>query len=96
MRTSEELDRMHDDVVRRFPAGLTFEQFRLVTLESADESGKVYPHSLSDWIKRQSMLFHMSLKEGLIEHRGRHDEPFNWHITDKGRAWLREQPGPQS
>lgn len=91
MRTPEELDRMHDDVVRRYPGGLTPLQFRIVTLESADENGKVYPHSVADWFRRQSMLFAMSWKEGLIESKNRHDEPYDWRITDKGREWLAEQ-----
>lgn len=35
----------HSDVVKRFPGGLTPVQFRMLTLESADEDGKVDPPS---------------------------------------------------
>lgn len=89
MRTAEELDRMHDDVVRRFPSGLTPDQFRLVTLESADEDGKVYPHSIADVLLQHSMLLHMAVKDGLIDNRGGgYNKPYDWHITQKGRDWL--------
>lgn len=90
MRTREELDRMHDEVVERFPSGITPDQYRLVTLESADEDGKVYPHTIGDPFKQHSMLLKMSWQEGLLENRGKgYNAPFDWHITEKGREWLR-------
>lgn len=84
MRTAEELDQMHEAIVAKYPGGINFEQYNRVVLESADEDGKVYPHSLANWFTQQSALMKMMF-DGLITHRGRHDEPFNWHITDKGR-----------
>jgi hypothetical protein len=90
MRGAEELDAMHDAIVKRFPRGLTGEQFTMVTLESADEDGRVYPHSIADWCLQQSLLMGMFMKDGLIAPgwRGYH-EPMWWKITDKGREWLR-------
>jgi hypothetical protein len=86
MRTESELDRMHEDIVARFPIGLTPCQFVQVTLESADEDGRVYPHSITDCFARHSLLTRMWL-DGLIENRGgAHNKPFEWYITEKGRA----------
>lgn len=92
VRTAEELDRMHDAVVARFPGGLTPKQFAIVTLESADEDGRVYPHAVADFFKKHSMLITMCHIEGLLEpgwHR--HDQPMWWKITQKGREWLAAQ-----
>lgn len=89
-RTDKELDDLHDSVVARFPGGITPKQFALVTLESADEDGRVYPHSIESWFLRQSIIMKMFM-DGLIENRGRgYNAPYEWHITDKGRDWLRE------
>jgi hypothetical protein len=94
MRTADELDRRHEEVVARFPGGLTREQFQLVTLESADDDGRVYPHSVADWFAQQSLLMGMWM-EGLIDHRDGPHKPFRWLITDKGREWLRTHaPSP--
>lgn len=87
MRTSEELDRMHKAGMTRFPAGCTIEQFAILTLESADDDGRLYPYSLADFFKQHSWLFTLLVK-GLIDNRSRHDEPMKWYITDKGREWL--------
>ena len=95
MRTAEDLDRMHDAVVARFPNGLTPHQFRLTTLESADTEGRVYPHSVADKFRRYSMLIAMCHIEGLLDpgwHR--HDQPMWWKITQKGRDWLAAQTTP--
>lgn len=93
MRTSEELDRMHEAVVARFPGGLTGKQFMLVTLESADEDGRVYPPSIAGGLMAQtSLLMSMCWYEDVIApgwHR--HDQPMWWKITQKGRDWLAAQ-----
>lgn len=101
MKTEAELDRMHDDVVARFPGGLNQKQFRLVTLESADEddNGRVYPHSLADWCRVQSWLIGMWM-DGLLEHwddgsgRPRMHQPMRYCITDKGRNYLEYECSP--
>lgn len=87
MRSSEELDLLHEAGVKRFPAGCSREQFAILTLESADETDLVYPHSLADFFGQHSWLFWM-LVEGLIVNRSKHNEPMRWFITDKGREWL--------
>lgn len=89
MRSSEELDKMHDAVVARFPESMTPHQFKIVTLESADEDGRLYPHSIADWFLQQSLLTGMWMLENLIEPGWRgHHEPMWWKITNTGRAWL--------
>ena len=87
MRTAEELDRRFDETVKRFPDGMSAAQFRQVTLESADEDGKIYPHDLQNWFHRQSILMSMFF-DGLIQNRGGYNKPFDWYITDKGRELL--------
>lgn len=101
MRNDAELDRMHDAVVARFPGGLSVEQFRLVTLESAndEEDGLVYPPGIaSDGhpLIRQSLLISMWF-DRLLEHwddrsgRPHMHQPSRYQITDAGRAWLVER-----
>jgi hypothetical protein len=87
-RTEADLDQMHENVIARFPGGVTPKQFYLVTLESADDDGRVYPHSILDVFKQHSLLLGMMM-DGLIVNRGRgYNSPYEWHITDQGRAWL--------
>ena len=57
-----ELDRLLDEIVARFPGGLTPEQYRRVVLESADEDGLLYLHSLANWWHRQSLLMGMFME----------------------------------
>lgn len=73
-------------VAEQFPDGLTPQQFRLVTLESADETGQVYPPLLADWFAMMSLLIGMFMDE-LITRRAKPDESGPWFITDKGKAW---------
>lgn len=96
MKTDAELDRMHDAVVARFPGGLTVAQFRQVVLESADEEGRVYPHSIAvqgEPLAQISLLIGMWF-DGLLAHmddgsgRPRWHQPMQHRITDKGRAYL--------
>lgn len=77
----------HEDVVQRYPGGLTPAQFRREVLASADDDGKLDPPALADWFKRQSLLIGMWM-DGLIELRGKgRDQPmWPWFITEKGRA----------
>lgn len=86
--TDKEWQKRHDQIVKAYPGGMTAEQYRRVVLESADEDGTVYPHSLANWFHQQSILMSM-LFDGLLCTRNRWDEPFDWHITDKGRSRLR-------
>lgn len=90
-------EQRHEDVVRRFPGGLSPRQFRALALESADEDGKLDPPSLADWFATQSLLLGMFF-DGLIEKRCRRDEAGPWFITEKGMAAQGEpvaQPGEQ-
>jgi hypothetical protein len=70
----------HEDVVRRYPGGLTPAQFRDETLASADEDGKLDPPALADWFKQQSLLMKMWM-DGLIERRCRRDEAGPWYLS---------------
>jgi len=73
-------------VVAKYPSGLTAKQFRLATLESADEAGRVYP----PWVKfttGMSIIIGMQL-DGLLTRPGGHHSAGPWYITDKGRAAL--------
>lgn len=87
MPTEEELDRRHAEIVAKYPGGLTPKQYRKVVLESADEDGRLYPHSLSSFFDQTSLLLGMYMDD-LITRRGRHNEPGSWYITDKGREAL--------
>ena len=80
----------HEDVVRRYPGGLTPRQFRHETLASADDGGKLDPPALADWFKQKSLLIGMWM-DGLIELRGKgRDQPMGpWFITGKGRSAAR-------
>lgn len=100
-KTNAELDAMHANIVARYTAGLTPQQYRRVILESADETdaGRVYPHSISvpgDPLFQTSFLFSM-LFDGLLAHwddgsgRPRPQQPLRYKITDKGREWLAER-----
>jgi hypothetical protein len=83
----------HQQVVRRFPGGLTPKQFVQVALESADEDGKIDPPSLADWFAGQSILIGMWLSD-LIERRCRRDEAGPYFITEKGREFLKTPNSP--
>ena len=96
MKTEAELDAMHEAIVARFPAGLTPTQYRQVILESADEDGRVYPHSVSvpgEPFAQQSLLIGMWF-DGLLEQihdgsgRPNWHQPLQYKITDRGRAAL--------
>jgi hypothetical protein len=98
MRTQADLNRLHDEVVAKYPGGLTKVQFRIVTLESADEDddGRVYPPSLANFCQVQSWLMELAFMDGLLTHwddgsglPAMH-QPMRYKITDKGRAWLKE------
>lgn len=93
MRTDAELDVMHDDVVARYPEGMTPAQYRQVVLESADSEGRVYPHSIDNYFTKTSLLIGMWF-DGLLTHwddgsgRPIKQQPSNYRITDKGRDAL--------
>ena len=83
-----EIDKLHADIRDRYPDGLNYEQFKRVTLESADEDGRVYPPELTGFGTFQ-MILKMSL-DGLLQYRGTHQTPYlpNHFITDLGRSAL--------
>lgn len=78
----------HEDVVRRYPGGLTPAQFRHETLASADEDGKLDPPDLADQWARKSLLIGMYM-EGLIEQRGPGKRAYErsgpYYLTEAGR-----------
>jgi hypothetical protein len=84
-------DERHEDVVRRYPGGLTPAQFKLETLRSAGDDDKLDPPALADWFKQKSLLISMWM-DGLIELRGTgRDQPMApWFITQRGRKQLGE------
>lgn len=99
MRSEAELDQRHEGTVKRFPGGLTLQQFRLVTLESADDEdeGRVYPPSIQG-VPGNPLIYHSLLTamwfDGLLVHlddgsgRPQWHQPIRYKITDKGRAEL--------
>lgn len=106
MRTEADLDKLHDDVVARYPGGMTPEQFRIATLESADDDdeGRVYPPSVScanQPLIQQSLLIGMWMDK-LLDHyddksgRPQMHQPMHYRITDAGRAWLKERAAPSA
>ena len=79
-------DAIQDEFYRRYgDAPISYEQYKLEVLATADENGKLYPPSLVEWQARFSWLMKMFF-ERLIESDSRHDEPMRWRITDAGRA----------
>ena len=58
-------------------------QFRQVTLESADDDGKLEPPSIQDGFAGQSLLMGMFIK-GLITKRYNMNERGPWYITKQG------------
>lgn len=77
----------HEDVVRRYPGGLSPAQFRHEALASADEDGKLAPPALADWWTRTSLLIGMYM-EGLIEQRGpgrAYERTGPYYLTEAGR-----------
>jgi hypothetical protein len=86
---AEELrEKMHAEVVAKYPNGLTPKQFRYLTLSRTDEDGCVEVPSIQDWWAAQSMIMGMCI-EGLITRKCRRDEKGPYYITDKGREALR-------
>lgn len=83
-------DERHEDVLRRYPAGLTVEQFRHETLMSADADGKLDPPSITDGLTREGLLICMSI-DGLIKnYKNPVMHPGDWRITDEGRAAIQK------
>lgn len=84
------VDERHEDVVRRYPAGLTVEQFRHETLMSADADGKLDPPSITDGLTREGLLICMSIAGLIKNHKHPVRYPGDWRITDKGRAAIQK------
>jgi hypothetical protein len=82
----------HADIMKRFPVGITPAQFRMLTLESADQDGKIDPPSVADWFAAQSILIAMWM-DGLIERRGGRNDSGPWFITAKGIAATQKEEG---
>lgn len=59
---------------------ITRARFRELTIESADEDGRLNPPTLADWWVQQSLLIGMYM-DGLIERRG--DGP----MWNRGGPW---------
>ena len=94
MRSDAELDAMHDAVVARFPGGISPADYRRVVLESADDAGRVYPHSLSNMFHQHSLIIGMFF-EGLIRTDSPRNAPAIWKITEAGRAALSTDEVPK-
>jgi len=75
--------------MRRFPGGLSWDQFVYVVLESArDETGLVEAPSLvGNFFDRHSRMMRLFM-DGLIDSSGGHNDPLRWRITPKGREVL--------
>jgi hypothetical protein len=89
MRTEPEINALHEAIRYRFPCGLSYEQFKLVTLETADDEGRVYPPPLLE-METFRMLTKMSLFDKLLDYRGTHHTPYipNHFINQIGRDYL--------
>ena len=79
-------DERHEDIVRRYPGGLTPVQYCHEALASADDGDLIDPPSIADWFTQSGILLRMWM-DGLIELRGKgRDQPLGpWYITKKGR-----------
>lgn len=84
--TDEERDRRHEEVMRRFPGGLSWEQFVYCTLESARDEGDLieFPSLTINQLDSHSLALRMFM-DGLIVSRGGYHSPLRWRITRKGR-----------
>ena len=86
MRSEQELNVLHDTIVRNYPGGLTVQQFRTLTLESADEDGRLYPPSINSF-SGYSILVGMFMDD-LIKRHAVPNEKGPWYLTAKGREAL--------
>jgi hypothetical protein len=87
--THEQRDSRHEEVMRRFPGGLSWEQFVYCTLESArDETDLVEIPSVTGNIFDLHSNELRMLMDGLIMHREGPYAPIRWRITPKGREML--------
>lgn len=78
-------DRVQDDALARYPNGLTTAEFKLVTLQSADEDGRLYPLNIG--LRTFGVMVEMHIKDKTVEPGWQgHHEPCWWRITDAGRA----------
>lgn len=89
MLNDSEIDALHEDIRKRYPGGLSYEQFKIATLGTADDEGRVYPPPLEGFGTFQ-MLTKMSLFDRLLDYRGTHHTPYipNHFINEKGREFL--------
>lgn len=89
--TNEERDNRHEEVMRRFPGGLSWDQFVYCTLESArDDSDLVeFPSLVGDIFSYHRRTFKMFM-DGLIVSREGHKAPMLWRITEQGKLRLAE------
>jgi hypothetical protein len=68
---------------------MTYEEFKIATLKTADEEGRVYPPALQGFGTFQ-LVTKMSLLDGLLDYRGTRHTPYipNHFINEKGRQYL--------
>jgi hypothetical protein len=90
--TDKELETRHEAAPRAFPDGLSYEQFVYLTLESARDIDELcHPPSVAGMGGHghfHSVTWRMWMKDGLIEHRGGHNAPLRWYISERGREEL--------
>jgi hypothetical protein len=81
-------DKVQDAALERYPNGLTIPEFKRVTLESADEDGRLYPLSLPA-LMEHSVLMGMWLTDKTVEPGWTvYNAPMWWRITPASRAVL--------
>jgi len=69
---------------------MTIEEYKLLVLRSADESGRLHPPTLDSWWTQQQILVAMEIQDRTIKMTSRKDEPMRYAITNIGRAKARE------
>lgn len=96
MKTDSEIEAMHQPIRVRYPNGLSYDEFKIETLQTADEEGRVYPLPLANMGTFQ-FVTRMSMIDKVLDYRGTHHTPLipNHFINDNGREFLRSLRSPQ-
>jgi len=83
-RRAKEVERLYGGIEG---SQMDYHEFRRLTLASADGDDRVYPPPIQVPQYFQALI-HMVILEGTITNKASHNEPFDFHITDAGRAAL--------
>ena len=70
---------------------MTYDEYKLRVLQSADDAGQLHPPRLTNWFLMQSILVEMEIQDRTIKRTSARDEPIRYAITDKGRDAVKTQ-----